>query len=96
MLAFGLTILIFMMIILYGNWIAMSVVEEKSSRVMEVVLNAATPFQLLAGKVLGVGAVAFTQYAAIVVTGGVALLLQDRSRRPSSGGRAGASLPERA
>jgi ABC-2 type transport system permease protein len=77
MLAFGMTILIFMMIVMYGNWIAMSVVEEKSSRVMEVVLNAATPFQLLTGKVFGVGAVAFTQYAAIVVTGVVALLLQD-------------------
>ena len=67
MLAFGMTILIFMIIVMYGNWIAMSVVEEKSSRVMEVVLNAATPFQLLAGKVLGVGGVAFTQYGAVVV-----------------------------
>ena len=76
MLSFGMTILIFMIIIMYGNWIAMSVVEEKSSRVMEVVLNAATPFQLLAGKVFGVGAVAFVQYAAVVVAGGAALLAQ--------------------
>jgi ABC-2 type transport system permease protein len=76
MLAFGMTILIFMIIIMYGNWIAMSVVEEKSSRVMEVVLNAATPFQLLAGKVFGVGAVAFSQYAAIVAAGVLSLLLQ--------------------
>jgi ABC-2 type transport system permease protein len=52
------------------------VVEEKSSRVMEVVLNAATPFQLLTGKVFGVGAVALTQYAAVVVTGIVGLLAQ--------------------
>ena len=72
LLAFGMTILIFMIIIMYGTWIAMSVVEEKSSRVMEVVLNAASPFQLLTGKVLGVGAVAFTQYAAVVVAGVVA------------------------
>ena len=76
MLAFGMTILIFLIIVMYGTWIAMSVVEEKSSRVMEVVLNAASPFQLLTGKVLGVGAVAFIQYAAIVVAGGLALLLQ--------------------
>jgi ABC-2 type transport system permease protein len=75
-LSFGMTILIFMMVIMYGNWIAMSVVEEKSSRVMEVILNAATPLQLLAGKVFGVGAVAFTQYAAVVLAGVVALLLQ--------------------
>ena len=77
MLGFGMTVLIFMMIILYGQWIAMSVVEEKSSRVMEVVLNAATPFQLLAGKVLGVGAVAGTQYLALLLAGGGALLAQD-------------------
>jgi len=76
MLAFGMTILIFMIIVMYGNWIAMSVVEEKSSRVMEVVLNAATPFQLLAGKVFGVGAVAFIQYAAVVAAGVVAILAQ--------------------
>ncbi len=77
MLGFGMTILIFMMVIIYGQWIAMSVVEEKSSRVMEVILNAATPFQLLTGKVLGVGAVALTQYVALLLVGGVALLAQD-------------------
>jgi ABC-2 type transport system permease protein len=76
LLAFGMTVLIFMVILLYGQWIAMSVVEEKSSRVMEVVLNAATPLQLLAGKVVGVGAVALTQYAALVTAGVAALLLQ--------------------
>ena len=75
LLGFGMTILIFMIIVMYGNWIAMSVVEEKSSRVMEVVLNAATPFQLLAGKVLGVGGVAFTQYGAVVAAGLVSLAL---------------------
>jgi ABC-2 type transport system permease protein len=75
-LGFGMTILIFMMVILYGNWVAMSVVEEKSSRVMEVILNAATPFQLLAGKVLGVGAVALVQYVAILVSGFAAIVAQ--------------------
>ena len=75
-LGFGMTILIFMMVILYGNWVAMSVVEEKSSRVMEVILNAATPFQLLAGKVLGVGAVALVQYVAILLAGFAAIVAQ--------------------
>jgi ABC-2 type transport system permease protein len=94
-LSFGMTILIFLIIIMYGTWIAMSVVEEKSSRVMEVVLNAASPFELLAGKVVGVGAVALTQYGAIVVAGGAALLLQG-SVSNAILGSAGAStaLPE--
>jgi ABC-2 type transport system permease protein len=95
MLAFGMTILIFMMIILYGTWIAMSVVEEKSSRVMEVILNAATPFQLLTGKVLGVGAVALTQYVALLVTGAAAIFGQNAIAGIvlGSGGDA-AALPE--
>jgi ABC-2 type transport system permease protein len=95
MLSFGMTILIFMIIVMYGNWIAMSVVEEKSSRVMEVVLNAATPFQLLAGKVFGVGAVAFTQYAAVVAAGVVALLAQGPVASLVLGGSASAiTLPQ--
>jgi ABC-2 type transport system permease protein len=95
MLAFGMTILIFMIIVMYGNWIAMSVVEEKSSRVMEVVLNAATPFQLLAGKVFGVGAVAFLQYAAVVVAGVVAILAQGAAASLILGdAAAGFEMPE--
>ncbi|HSK51760.1 MAG TPA: ABC transporter permease [Clostridia bacterium] len=95
MLGFGMTILIFMIIIMYGNWIAMSVVEEKSSRVMEVVLNAATPFQLMAGKVFGVGAVALTQYGAIVVSGALALVLQGTIAAAVLGDEsASAALPE--
>ncbi len=95
MLAFGMTILIFMIIVMYGNWIAMSVVEEKTSRVLEVVLNAATPFQLLAGKVFGVGAVAFVQYAAVVVAGVLAILAQGTVATVVLGEGAGAiDLPE--
>jgi len=95
LLGFGMTILIFMMIVLYGNWVAASVVEEKSSRVMEVILNAATPFQLMAGKVLGVGSVALVQFGAILVAGVAALLLQGRVAELVLGPAAGGvDLPE--
>jgi ABC-2 type transport system permease protein len=95
MLSFGMTILIFMMVILYGQWVAMSVVEEKSSRVMEVILNAATPFQLLSGKVLGVGAVALTQYLALLAAGAVAMLAQAQIATTVLGEAGGAvGLPE--
>ncbi len=67
LVGFGLSIAIFMAIILYGQWIAYSVAEEKNSRVMEIVLAAATPFQLLAGKVVGVGALAILQYFIVAV-----------------------------
>ncbi|HEX3265168.1 MAG TPA: ABC transporter permease [Candidatus Limnocylindrales bacterium] len=75
---FGLSIAIFMAILLYGQWIAYSVAEEKSSRVMEIVLAAATPFQLLAGKVIGVGALALLQYFIVSIPMIAALLFQDQ------------------
>ena len=73
---FGLSIAIFMAIILYGTWIAYGVAGEKSSRVMEIVLAAATPFQLLAGKVIGIGALALIQYVIVALPIIVVLLFQ--------------------
>ncbi|MGI8657827.1 MAG: ABC transporter permease [Candidatus Limnocylindria bacterium] len=66
-LSYALVILTFMAILTYGNWVAQSVAEEKSGRVMEMLITAATPRQLLTGKVLGTGAAGLTQYVAIVV-----------------------------
>ncbi len=60
-------ILIFVMLTQYDTWILMGVMEEKSSRVIEVLLAAVRPVQLLGGKVLGIGLVAFTQASVIVI-----------------------------
>jgi ABC-2 type transport system permease protein len=87
--SFALTIAIFMAIILYGQWIAYSVAEEKNSRVMEIVLAAATPFQLLAGKVIGVGALAILQYLIVVVPTTLAMLFQSQIAAALLGGSAG-------
>ena len=65
-LAYALVILTFMAILTYGNWVAQSVAEEKSGRVMELLITAATPRQLLTGKVLGTGAAGLTQYVAVI------------------------------
>jgi ABC-2 type transport system permease protein len=65
-LAYGVVILTFMAILTYGNWVAQSVAEEKSGRVMELLVTAATPRQLLTGKVLGTGAAGLTQYVVVV------------------------------
>jgi ABC-2 type transport system permease protein len=76
-LAYALVILTFMAIITYGTWVANSVAEEKSSRVMELLVTAATPRQLLAGKVLGTGAAGLTQYTTVVIAAMVGLLAQE-------------------
>jgi ABC-2 type transport system permease protein len=75
-LSTGLIVLIFMAILTYGVWVAMSVAEEKGSRVMELMLNATTPLQMLTGKVVGNGAAGLTQYGAILAAIVVGLLVQ--------------------
>ena len=64
-LAFGLGyfngFLIYMFVFIYGSFILQSVLDEKTSKVVEVIVSSVKPIQLMMGKVLGVGAVAFTQ-----------------------------------
>jgi ABC-2 type transport system permease protein len=76
LLATALVVLMFMAIITYGQWVATSVAEEKSSRVMELLITAATPRQLLLGKVLGAGGAGLLQYVMIVAAALGGLLLQ--------------------
>ena len=72
----ALEMFLLLAIIMYGTWIAQSVVEEKSSRMMEIILAAATPMQVLAGKVLGVSGAALLQFGAVLAAVVAALLLQ--------------------
>jgi len=87
-LAYLLVILLFFVSVSYGMWVAASVVEEKSTRVIELVLGAATPAQLLAGKVAGIGLAGLVQMGAIVVPLLGALLLQDQLAAIILGGEA--------
>ncbi len=59
--ALMLTMMLYVTLLLYGVAVMRSVVEEKTSRVMEIMLSSANARQLMAGKLLGVGAVAMTQ-----------------------------------
>lgn len=70
-MSFIATILLFLAIVLYGQWIATGVVEEKSSRIMEIMVNAATPRDLLAGKVIGIMLAALFQFGPMLIVGGL-------------------------
>jgi ABC-2 type transport system permease protein len=59
-------VLLFLMLTQYNTWILIGVMQEKSSRVVEVLLAAVRPIQLLGGKVLGIGLVALGQATLIV------------------------------
>ena len=62
-ITFIMLFFLYMALIMYGVFVMRSVYEEKTSRVVEMIVSSCRPFQLLAGKVLGVGAVGLTQYA---------------------------------
>ncbi|MER3417857.1 MAG: hypothetical protein C4343_01810 [Chloroflexota bacterium] len=89
----ALAVFVLLAVVLYGQWVAMSVVEEKTSRVLEVILGAATPFQLLAGKVLGVGGLGLLQYVVAVGPAMVTLLFQGQIAALVLGARGATNLP---
>jgi ABC-2 type transport system permease protein len=62
---------IYATVLIYGLSVMRSVIEEKSSRVVEVLLGSVTPMQLMAGKIIGVGAVGLTQIGIWAVASGI-------------------------
>ena len=63
--------LLFMFIIIYGNMIMRSVIEEKTSRIIEVIVSSVKPIQLLMGKIIGTSLAGITQFAIWVILGGI-------------------------
>jgi ABC-2 type transport system permease protein len=75
-------ILMFIGIFSYGTWVLTGVVEEKQSRVVEVVLSTVRPRDVLMGKVLGIGALALAQIVVLVAAGIAAAQLSGRLTLP--------------
>jgi ABC-2 type transport system permease protein len=71
-LAYIMSFMLYFALLIYGMQVMTSVVEEKSSRIMEVLVSSLSPFEMLLGKVVGVGAVALLQLA---IWAGTAMLL---------------------
>jgi ABC-2 type transport system permease protein len=87
-------VLLFITVVIYGMWVATGVASEKSSRVMELMVSAASPRQLLTGKVVGIGAAGLTQYLAIAIPTLLVVAFQDRIARVllGPGGMQGTSI----
>ena len=62
-----LSILTYMFVLMYGAMIMNSVIEEKTNRIVEVVVSSCRPFQLMLGKIIGVGLVGLTQMAIWII-----------------------------
>ncbi len=54
--------LIYFILLIYGSQVMMGVMEEKTNRIAEVMVSSVKPFQLMLGKIIGIGLVAFTQF----------------------------------
>ena len=63
MLGLVLGMMLYMFLIIYGSMVMTSVIEEKGSRILDVLVSSVSPFQLMMGKILGVASVAVTQVA---------------------------------
>lgn len=61
-------LLIYMMLILYGMFVMRAIIEDKNSRVVEVIISSVRPAHFMAGKVLGIGATGLTQFLIWIVT----------------------------
>ncbi|HEV8398961.1 MAG TPA: ABC transporter permease [Gemmatimonadales bacterium] len=82
-LAYFMGIILYMSILLYGINVMSSVLEEKTTKIVEVLVSSLRPFQLLLGKVLGVGAVSIFQFLIWGVS--TRLLLSQRRHLPGGG-----------
>ncbi len=87
-----MTFLMFMMVLVYGQMVMRSVMEEKTNRIVEVMMSSVKPFELMLGKILGTGAVGLTQMVAwVLLSGAVSFFIPmmmgfDGSNMPASPG----------
>ena len=76
-LGYILGFILYMFLLIYGSMVMQSVIEEKNSRVLEVMVSSVRPFDLMLGKILGVALIAVVQVAIwgvlICVVGGIAM-----------------------
>jgi len=67
--------MLFMFIIIYGNMIMRSVIEEKTSRIVEVIISSVKPVQLMLGKIIGTSLAGITQFVVWIILGGILMTL---------------------
>jgi ABC-2 type transport system permease protein len=87
------SLLLFMSLAVYGQWVLGGVVEEKHNRVVELVLATTRPRHLLAGKVIGIGLLGLAQLAAVAGLGAVLIVAGVYDAPASLGGSLALVIP---
>jgi ABC-2 type transport system permease protein len=75
--------LIYLILLIYGSQVMMGVMEEKTNRIAEVIVSSVKPFQMMLGKIIGIGLVALTQFLIWI---GFVLLIYNVTKYTASGG----------
>ena len=70
LVGFVFVLLIFLPVIIYGQEVLRGIIQEKTERIVEILISSMTPMQLLSGKILGMAAVGLTQVAVWIAMGG--------------------------
>lgn len=83
-------ILIYLSLFIYGAQVMRGVIEEKTSRIIEVIISSVKPFQLMMGKIIGVGLVGLTQFGAWIILSIISTKIAGQSGANTPGGIMGA------
>jgi ABC-2 type transport system permease protein len=93
--------IMFFMVIMYGQMVMKSVMEEKTNRIVEVMMSSVRPFDLMLGKIIGAGAVGLTQVLCwVILSGAVTLIVPmfvggvDPAAMPGAMGQGGMPMPD--
>ena len=83
--------LIYLFIFMFGAQVMRGVLEEKTSRIVEVIVSSVTPFQLMMGKIIGIGLIGLTQFVAwMMLTFGI-IMFAAKVFMPKPAGHANAN-----
>lgn len=88
--SFIMGFIIYMFVTMFGNMVMTSVINEKSNKIVEVIVSSVKPFELMMGKIIGVASVALTQFfiwvilTLLLVFGGFAIMGQDLIGNPEA------------
>lgn len=92
--SYAMGFIIYFFVFMYGAMVMRSVMEEKKSRIIEVIISSVKPSQLMAGKIIGTALVGLTQVGVWIVLGIVSLLVVQSVFTPETAQQMGQSLME--
>lgn len=92
--SYAMGLIIYFFVFMYGTMVMRSVMEEKKSRIIEVIISSVKPSQLMAGKIIGTALVGLTQVAIWIVLGGIGLVVISILFSAESAQQMGQSLME--